>query len=265
MQFVFLGALMALNRTSRGSGGAMATSIDDADQWSSPAARGDARQVALTPPSDRERVFAAARRRSSRVGFLRKAILVGVLGTVAAMILIAVFNPFSTKLRPLSFSNLSLDGSKITMAKPKLAGFRSDGQAYVLTAETALQDIKQPTIVELQKVEGDIGMAGGETTHVSADSGVYDSAAERMRLIGDVRIGNASFEVRLRSAAIDFKTGLYQSDEPVEVHMGDGTTILGDRAMARDNGRELTFEGHVKTRIAPHPDAADADAKRTNP
>src|SRR5271165_527223 len=178
MQFVFLGALMALNRTSRGSGGAMATSIDDADQWSSPAARGDARQVALTPPSDRERVFAAARRRSSRVGFLRKAILVGVLGTVAAMIFIAVFNPFSTKLGPLGFSKISLDGSKITMAKPKLAGFRSDGQAYVLTAETALQDIKQPTIVELQKVEGEVGMAGGETTHVSADSGVYDSAAE---------------------------------------------------------------------------------------
>ncbi len=180
------------------------------------------------------------------------------------MILIAVFNPFSTKLGPLGFSNLSLDGSKITMAKPKLAGFRSDGQAYVLTAEKALQDIKQPEIVELQKVDGEIGMAGGEATRVSADSGVYDSAAERMRLIGDVRIGNTSFEVRLRSAAIDFKTGLYQSDEPVEVHMDDGTTILGDRAMARDNGRELIFEGRVRTRIAPHPDPADAE-KRTNP
>ena len=261
MQFVFLGALMALNGKSRGSGGAMATSIEDADQSS----RRDARLVALATPSDREPVFAAARRRSSRVGFLRKAILVGVLGTVAAIILIAVFNPFSTKLGPLGFSNLSLDGSKITMAKPKLAGFRSDGQAYVLTAEKALQDIKQPEIVELQKVDGEIGMAGGEVTRVSADFGVYDSAAERMRLIGDVRIGNTSFEVRLRSAAIDFKTGVYQSDEPVEVHMGDGTTILGDRAMARDNGRELTFEGHVRTRIAPHPDAADADAKRTNP
>ena len=47
------------------------------------------------------------------------------------------------------------------MERPKLAGFRNDGQPY-LTAERALQESKQPTIVELQKVDGEIGMAGGE-------------------------------------------------------------------------------------------------------
>jgi len=253
------------NGANEALGEAMTTSVKSAETLPARPRRGHPRRVVLVPPSDRERAFAAASRRSARVRFLRKAILAGALGMVAAMILIAVVNPFATKVGSLSFSNLSVDGTKITMARPKLAGFRSDGQPYVVTAERALQDVKQPTVVELQRLSGEIGMTGGETTRIAADSGVYDSVAERMRLSSNVRIGSARFEVQLRSAVIDFKTGVYQTDEPVEVHVGEGTTIVGDRATARDNGRELIFEGRVRTTIVPQPDAADADAKRANP
>ena len=39
-----------------------------------------------------------------------------------------------------------------------------------------------------------------------------------------------------------------------------------DRATARNNGQELTFEGHVKTRIVSQSELAPGeDAKRTNP
>jgi lipopolysaccharide export system protein LptC len=181
------------------------------------------------------------------------------------MILIAIYNPFSTKLGALSFRNVGLDGTKIAMARPKLAGFRSDGQAYTLTAETALQDVRRPTVVELQKISGEIGATGGETTHLSADAGTYDSVGEHMKLRSNVRIGNARFEVRLRSADIDFKTGVYQSDDPVEVHIGDRATITGDRATARHNGQEYVFEGHVRTNINPSTAAAEDDGKVATP
>ena len=92
-----------------------------------------------------------ARRRSARVKALRRAILIGGLGAVAAMFVIAFFNPFATKLGSLGFRALSVEGTKIVMDHPKLAGFRSDGQPYLLTAERALQDIKQPTVVELRE------------------------------------------------------------------------------------------------------------------
>jgi len=238
----------------------------DGTERAAPRARAAARRIGVAPPPDREQVFARAARRSARVRLLRKAILTGVLGTVAAMIGIAIFNPFAAKFGSLSFSALSVDGTKITMARPKLAGYRGDGQPYSVTAERALQDSKHPTVVELQKLTGDIGMSGGETTHISADGGVYDSVAEVMRLSDNIRIGNARFEVRLRTAEIDFKTGLYQSDEPVEVHVGEDTTILADRAAARSNGQEMTFEGHVRTRIVPRADSpVDADVKGTRP
>ncbi len=247
-------------------GGAMTAGVNGVGRAAALAVRAGAPRLAIAPPPDRERAFAKARRRSARVRFLRVAILVGGLGSVAAMIGIAIFNPFATKLGALSFSNLTVEGTKITMVRPKLAGFRSDGQPYELTAERALQDIANPTTMELQKLDGEIGKAQGESTHLSADAGVYDSVREHMSLSKNVRISNARFEVRLRSADIDFKTGVYQSSEPVEVHVGDGTTITGDRATARNNGQELIFEGHVRTQIIPKADAApDSDANRNNP
>ena len=222
------------------------------------------RRAVLFPPSDRENAFLLAQKRSSRVRLLRRAILVCALGSVAAMILITIYNPFSTKLGALSFSDVGLDGNKIAMARPKLAGFRSDGEAYSLTAEKALQDIRQPTIVELQKLSGEMGAADGEPTRLSADAGTYDSVDERMELTSNVRIGNSRFEVRLHSADIDFKTGVYRSDEPVEVHIGARTTITGDRATAGHNGKEFVFDGHVRTTIIPST-PAETDAKETSP
>ena len=225
-----------------------------------------ARRIRVAPPPDRKRAFAKAKRHSARVRLLRLVILIGGLGAVAAIFVVGFFNPFATKLGSLGFANLSVDGTKIVMDRPKLAGFRSDKQPYLLTAERALQDIKHPTVVELQKVDGEIGMAGGEPTHLSADAGVYDSVSERMELSKNVRIKNGRFTVLLHSAKFDFKSGVYGSDDLVEVQAGDGTTVFADRAAAVNHGQELTFEGHVRTNIVPQANQQPAaDVKRTNP
>jgi hypothetical protein len=121
-------------------------------------------------------------------------------------------------------------------------------------------------MVQLQKVDGEIGTAGGEATHLSADAGVYDNLAEHMELSENVRIKNGRFTVLLRSARFDFKSGVYGSDERVEVQGGDGTTIFADRASALNHGQELTFEGHVRTNIVPQRNQEPAsEVKRTNP
>jgi lipopolysaccharide export system protein LptC len=238
----------------------------DADLASAFPARAVTRRVGVAPPRDREQAFAKAKRRSARVKRLRSTILVGGLGTIAAMFAIAFFNPFASKLGSLGLSSLSVEGTKVVMDGPRLAGFRSDGQAYVLTAKRALQDIKRPTIVELEKVEGEIGATGGQATHVTAESGVYDSLGENMELSNNVRITNGRARVLMRSAKFDFKSGAYRSDEPVELSIDDGTTIVSDRADAANHGQELTFDGHVKTTIVPQTDGQPAaDTKGTSP
>ncbi len=69
----------------------------------------------------------------------------------------------------------------------------------------------------------------------------------------------------LRSAAFDFKSGVYRTDEPLEVQIDGGTTIFGDKGEARNNGQELTFEGHVRTKIVPQTEAEPAQLKRIDP
>jgi lipopolysaccharide export system protein LptC len=222
------------------------------------------RRIGVAPPPDRDQAFAKAKRHSARVRLLRRAILTGGLGAVAAMFVAAFFNPFAAGLGSLSFGALSVEGTKIVMDRPKLAGFRGDGQPYLLTADRALQDVKQPTVAELERVDGDIGMASGETTHLSADAGVYDSAGEHMELSKNVIIKNGRFTVLLRTAKFDFKSGVYGSDDPVEIRASDGTTIFADRAAARNHGQELTFEGHVRTNIVPeNGQQPESDAKGT--
>jgi lipopolysaccharide export system protein LptC len=243
---------------------AIQTGVAGTERLERLALSGAPRRIGVAPPPDRERAFANAKRRSTRVRLLRLAILIGGFSAVAAMFVAAFFNPFATKLGSLSFSALSVEGTKIVMDHPKLAGFRSDGQPYLLTAERALQDIKQPTVAQLEMVNGQIGMAGGEATHLSADAGVYDSVGEHMELSKNVRIENGRFTVLLRSARFDFKSGVYGSDDPVEVKTDDGTTIFADRAQGLHHGQELTFEGHVRTNIVPQT-GHEPDVKRTNP
>jgi lipopolysaccharide export system protein LptC len=245
---------------------AIHTSVAGAGRMEAFALPSATRRIGVAPPPDREQAFAKAKRHSTRVRLLRRAILIIGLGAVVAMFALAFFNPFATKLGSLNFGALSVDGTKIVMDRPRLAGFRGDGQPYLLTAQRALQDIKQPTIVQLQKVDGDIGMAGGEATHLSADEGVYDSVGERMELSKNVRIKNDRFTVLLRSAKFDFKSGVYGSDDRVEVHAADGATIFADRAAAVNHGQELTFEGHVRTNIVPQSNQQpSADVKGVNP
>jgi lipopolysaccharide export system protein LptC len=227
------------------------TGVTGGEQMGSFAPPSKARRIGAAPPHVREQAFARAKRRSARVRLSRLAILIGGLGAAAAVVVVAFFNPFATKLGSLGFNALSVEGTKIVMDRPKLAGFRSDGQPYVLTAERALQDVKQPTMVQLRRVVGDIGAAGGEATHLIADEGVYDSAGEHMDLSGNVQIKNGRSTVLLRTASFNFKSGVYGSDDPVEVQAGNGTTILADRASAINHGQEVSFEGHVRTRIVP--------------
>ena len=130
---------------------AIPTGVTRAERMATFAPSSAARRIGVAPPPDREQAFAKAKRRSGRVKLLRRAILIGGLGAVAAMLVIAFFNPFATKLGSLGFTALSVEGTKIVMDRPKLAGFRSDGQAYLLTAERALQDIKQPTMAQLRR------------------------------------------------------------------------------------------------------------------
>ena len=96
--------------------------------------------------------------------------------------------------------------------------------------------MKQPGRVELHNLTGDIGMAGGETTHISADMGVYDTLGESMNLTDNIRIGNSKFDIKLRSAAIDLRPVSTRAPIQSRSMLGPGPpfTPIGPRPVTTD-------------------------------
>ena len=216
---------------------------------------------------ERAAAFAAAQRHSRLVRFLRVAILVGAAGAITILVLIAVFDPFGRVVADLSVGGLSLDGTRVAMDRPKLAGFRKDGRPYLVNADRAIQDVLHPTKVELRGIDAEVGIAGNGASKVTAELGVYDSATEHMDLWRNIRVKSDEYDVRLQSASIDFKAGVYLSHDPVTVVTSNGATINADSVAALDNGRELVFEGRVRSvlQIGDAPARTSAELKGTNP
>ncbi|MFZ2108115.1 MAG: hypothetical protein WAV18_22500, partial [Roseiarcus sp.] len=226
------------------------------------AAGGRGRTVAPDSASTRSaRAFEVARRHSRLVRILRVAFIVGGVGGVVALTGLGLYRTFGGAIGRLSIGDLSVDGTKITMDRPRLTGARPNGGGYVINAAKAIQDVTDPTEVDLVEIDGDIVPANHDTLHLTATSGHYDSGHERIDLFGVVRMKNSSYTIELRSAHIEFKTGEYSSRDPITVVTTTGTTISADSGSARDNGKEFTFEGHVKTMIRPNgPDSAAGDS-----
>jgi len=215
----------------------------------------------------RRRAFVAAERHSRLVRFLRVATPTSALLAVAALTFFAMFDPFRGGIAGLSVGALSVDGSKIVMSHPRLTGSRMDGRAYVVNAVKAIQDVAHPTTVELREIDGDIALADNSRMRVSAAVGLYDSVNQFLKLTQDVHLRSPSYDVTLSTADIDFKSGVYRSDQPVTVVTNDGATIHADSAEARGSGAELTFAGHVRSTFVSETAAAPslADLKGAAP
>lgn len=218
---------------------------------------GDTTQTQALDESRRAEAFQAAARHSRRVRLLRVGILgavaLGGLGLVGALLLGARKQP-----EGLTLGSIGVEGSRVTMTLPKLTGFRQDSRPYEVTARAATQDLKAPTLIDLQDLDARIGMGEQGVGHVTARRGRYDNAKETLRLEDDVVMRtDRGYELRLSEGDIDFKAGSLSSDQPVEGLMR-GSTVRSDRLRVTDGGRRLVFEGRVRSLLKSDPTAAPA-------
>jgi lipopolysaccharide export system protein LptC len=203
--------------------------------------------------------FRAAGRHSARVRILRVGIVAAASLSLVLLSVFAVFNPFRHIKEALSAAGVGVEGTQITINAPKLSGFRDDGQPYNVTARAALQDITTPHIVQLLDIDAKLGMADHSTTRVTAAMAIYDSKLDNMKLSGAVRIVNPSgYDVRLKSANMNVKTGGFVSDGDVTVLI-DGGTVTAERMEIGDDGHHVAFDGNVRSHINPS-DAGSAAA-----
>ena len=222
-----------------------------------------------TPPV-RAGAIKASARHTSRVRFLKMLMIAGSALGVSAVAIVSIFNPFRHLPASVSLSGVGVNGTKITMDLPKITGVQQGGGPYEIRAKAGVQDITQPSIMDLQSVDATIGMADHTTTHVTSADGTYDSHADTMSLRGDVKVANSSgYTLNLQTALADFKAGTFSSHERLRVDLKGGE-VMADQMTISNNGHTIIFVGNIASTFDPPEDgpsqpqqgAAEADGLR---
>ncbi|WP_051093036.1 lipopolysaccharide-assembly, LptC-related protein [Methylobacterium sp. 77] len=194
----------------------------------------------------RHRAHTRARSHSTQVRYLRRLIPLAAGAAIVALAVGTLFNPFGTVLPAVTMGPVTLSGTKVKMENPRLSGFRKGDRGYEVIATAAFQDVRKPTLIELQAMKGHLVTDdSGGLAHMEAAAGLFDSARETLSLERDIKLWTDKGEdVRLQTAAIDFKAGTVKSDQAVAVTLPTGTVVSDSLDMV-DNGRVISFIGNV--------------------
>jgi lipopolysaccharide export system protein LptC len=216
--------------------------------------------------------FAIAARHSRIVRVLRVAVPAAVILSMAAIVLVSVFNPFRMLLPklPIDMENLVVSGTKITMESPHMSGYTPDRRPYEVWAKTATQDVTDPDHVELKTLRAKVLTEDQSTVTLDALTGVMDTKQQLLDLHKDIYLQTSTgYEAWLSQAFVDMAKNTVTSEEHVDVKWADGT-ISSDKLRITGGGETVRFEGHVVMNIdklpppgaeAPAPDPAPAPVR----
>ncbi len=206
-----------------------------------------------------ERTVRSAGRHSRFVRVLRIALPVTVVLALAAYVGLTYFNPMAALASLPSVSGkVGVQGSKITMEAPKIAGIGRNQRAYQVTAETAVQDILKPDQLELKNLRAEIEMADTDILVVTAKTGTYHTKADKVTLREHVVFTTAQgLNAKMREAVVDMKKGTLHSDQAVDFKLPSGR-VLANAVEIEDSGEVVRFTRGVIFDL----DADEPEAKK---
>jgi len=197
----------------------------------------------LNEPIDRNVAFARWERRRVLIRRLRLALpaLMGVisLGLVGWVSASALRTPKLPKI----------DDPVIVMRGARFQGRVEDGRSYLIGAQEAKRDERQPQLVALNEPIMVVGAETATPRRIMARQGTYDEKTRLLRLNGDVRIDDgAGNRVATNDTTIDTRTGLAVGQQGIAAD-GPVGQVQADSYSVEDKGDRIKFRGRVRTRV----------------
>lgn len=202
--------------------------------------------------AERERAFVAAAAHTKLVAILRRS-----LPIVAVAVLAAYF--VSTHLSvtvgdmTASISGIEIADGNLRMTNPTLKGADKQNGNYVISADYADQDVKNPKIVKLNAIKADVLNPSGGWSRVNATRGVFNTQEEELEMLDGITVATSSgIQGELESATLDMRTQTLNSKRPVAFDLPNGRiTARGMTLLSAES--ELTFRGKVKVHLVKPP------------
>lgn len=200
----------------------------------------------VTDDYDRGHEFRSARRHSRRVRALRWVLPLTALGGLAVVLFFLWFDPFRFyRELPVEFGRISITDNKLTIEAPKLSGFTQDRRPYLVTAESAAQDLGSTNRIELSGISGQVELANRGETTLSAKTGLYDMKAGILELGSGIEIATTGgYKMILRDATMNVRKGTVVTQRPVSALFPDGSLVARNFEVL-NHGDFVKFGGGV--------------------
>ena len=197
------------------------------------------RQIWAAPGSSHDRTIAALR-----------VLLPMAIGVLAAFVVVL-------PLYAGGDVSFLLDKKKVEVAKERLrvqsATYRGEddkGQAFALSAGSAVQKSAAEPIVKLEQLSARIGLRDGPASIV-ADHGHYDMDKQQVAIDGPVRVDSSGgYRLVTQNSTVDLKTKTLKSGGAVTGTVPQGT-FSADQMNADLEGHVVTLDGNAHLRFVP--------------
>jgi lipopolysaccharide export system protein LptC len=215
------------------------------------------RRYRVRSAEERIRAFRSARRHSKLVTILRRSL------PVFAVLVLATYFISSQLAMSVNVGDVtaSIDGVEVNngnlrMLHPKLDGVDKKNGKYLITADYADQDIKNPSLITLHTINANLAAADGGWSRMVAPRGLFDNKTGRLVLQDKIGVSTSSGVTgQLTYASLDTKNQVLRSHRPVSFVLPNGT-VKANTLTYYAAKHTLTFRG----KVAVHIDRSDNQA-----
>ena len=192
---------------------------------------------------------AEALRYSHFVKVMKKVLSFSAFANIAA-VLAFFFVERQPRRLELAYEKLGIVKNDLAMMKPRLTGADSKGNPFVITADQAVQDARNPKKATLKNMEADLTLDKGNWLNARARAGMVDMNTGQLELSGGIDVFNANgYELHSRTASANLKQSVIHGHEPVTGQGPQGKLRADSFHADRDSGL-LTLTGHVHMTFA---------------
>lgn len=192
----------------------------------------------------------AALRYSRFVGVMRHLLPTLALGILAVVLAYALYPRGSARMS-LSYENVQKVDGDLAMQKPRLSGTDSQGNPYLITASSAVQDSVNSRRVSLHQVDADLQYDGGRWANAISGKGVVDLDAKQLTLSDGLSLfTDTGYELHTDNAFADLNRNIVVGKAKVHgqgpLGAFDAEGFLVDRQK-----QHLTLTGQVRMTFYP--------------